>query len=173
MNHKKHRLFDYELTQDGKLAWFDYIFEEFEMYIQNYFNKSSKSNDLLSKKDWRNKLSNAFKIKYVEEKFSEDFIQEEERLMMAPDGENKLYDITRINQFKILHTVDNLNALAEEVHSAEVDDENFYWINVETLTEWCFHYYNEKAYRDCILNGLSCLTGIDIDDILVDSFYVS
>ena len=173
MDPKTHHLFNYELTQVGKLAWFDYIFEEFEMYIQKYLDTFSKSDDLSSKKNWRNKLSNAFKIKYVEEKFSEDFIQEEERLMMAPDGENKLYNITRINQFKVLHTVDNLNALADEVHSAEVDDGNFYWINVETLTEWCFHYYNEKAYRDCILKDLSCLTGIDIDDFLFDSFCVS
>ncbi len=161
------QVFRYEETTESKLSFFSLILDDFEGYIQSYWEKTQSE-----KWDDVDVLPESFRIDYIDNQFDEDFYEEDDIRMAKDeegDGDDYCYtDLNHVNSFSIKKTPKNIQTLKDEadlVYKWELWDEYPDDIMVETLTEWSWFYYSRPYYSWMIKENFSCDTGIPFDEI--------
>ena len=153
------QVFAYEETPESKLSFFSLIFDDFEGYIQSYWEKTQSE-----KWDDVDVLPESFRIDYIDNQFEEDFEDEDDRRL----AEDSWTDIEHVNAFTIKSTPKNIQALTRDdgvVYRWEFFDDYPDDIIVKTLSCWSWIYYSRPYYSRMIKENFSDDIGISLDEI--------
>ena len=150
--------FDYPLTDEGKITWFAFIFDDFEDYIECY---CSFKVGVYGVEDY----PIPFQIDYVDNQFLDDFIIEDAFRFDATD--ESYFDQTLIDTFLIKNKSSSLDCVINVACSLRVAGSSFMEIKMVTL--WSRRYLSKHSYEAVVFNNFACSAGIPLDDIIKGS----
>jgi len=152
--------FDYPLTDEGKIAWFAFIFDDFEDYIESYWSFKVGI-------DGVEDYPIFFRIDYVDNQFLDDFIIEDDFRFDAPY--ESYFDPTLIDTFFIKNETPSLDCAVNVAYSLRVDDSNPLLIEIKMVTLWSRRYLSKHSYEAVVFNNFACSASIPLDDIIKGS----
>ena len=152
--------FDYPLTDEGKVAWFAFILDDFEAYIESYWSFKVGIDGV---KDY----PISFQVDYVDNQFLDDFIIEDGFRFDAPY--KSYFDPTLIDTFFIKNKPSSLDCAVNVACSLRVDESNPLLIEIKMVTLWSRRYLSKYSYELVVFNNFAYAASISLDDIIKGS----
>ena len=154
--------FDYPLTDEDKTAWFAFIFDDFEDYIESYWSFTKGIDGVEDYPIY-------FQIDYVDNQFLDDFIIAD--IFRCERGDESYFDQTLFDTFFIRNKSASLDCVINVAYSCRVDDSNLMEIKMVTL--WSRRYLSKHFYEEVVFNNFACSASIPLDDIIKGSLVTS
>jgi len=177
------QVFAYEETTKSKLSFFSLIFDDFEGYIQSYWEttQSEKWDDV-------DVLPESFRIDYIDNQFTEDFEDEDDRRLAIElqGGDEDAYwtDFEHVNTFTIKFYQENKEAVMKDVRDGKRGNgggviwdwglsDDLEEITITTLARWSWIYHSRSYYSWMIKENFSCDTGIPLEEIQKENISIN
>jgi hypothetical protein len=152
--------FDYPLTEAGKIAWFSFVIDVFEDYIESYwsFTRGYDSNG---------DYPISFQIDYVDNQFFDDFIVEDGFRFDSSD--KSYFDPCLVDTFFIKNNPTILSYLAHVSFSYRIDESNPSLVEIKMSTLWSQRYLYKTSYEVVVFNNFASDTSISLDEFIKGS----
>ena len=156
--------FNYPLNDEGKAAWFDFIIDDFEDYIENYWSFTKGI-------DCEEDYPISFQIDYVDNQFLDDFIIEDS--FRCELGDECYFDQSLSDTFLIKNKSYSLDCAANVSSSRRIVDSTSSLIEIKMMSLWSQRYLSKHSYEIVVFNSFAREANIPLDDIIKGSLATS
>ena len=152
--------FNYPLNDEGKAAWFDFIIDDFEDYIENYWSFAKGI-------DCEDDYPISFQIDYVDNQLLDDFIIEDS--FHCELGDECYFDQSLSDIFLIKNKSYSLDYAANVSSSRRIVDSTPSLIGIKMMSLWSQRYLSKHSYEIVVFNSFAREANIPLDDIIKGS----